>query len=162
MLFLVSTHISQLGVELLLVAIYGKHLTIPACGIVGGRGMRSVQSTPALGCISSDFHGACHRAIRGHRTHGSQSALSFLYPNSSYSPPRAGEVEQALTQSAPALGAGTSAHDVQSVACGQAWGSLHGRSHGQKRGVDPSRSASDPPNCSRSSSDKSEALAGLR
>ena len=146
------------------VAIYGKHLTICACGIVGGSGsgMRSVQSTSALGCISSNFHGACHRAIQGHRTHGSQSALNFLYPNSSYSPPRVGEVEQALTQSAPTLGAGASAHDVHNVACGQAWGPSHGRSRGQKRGVDPSGSASDPPNCSRSCSDNCEALAGLR
>lgn len=146
------------------VAIFGKHLTLRACGTVGGSGsgMRSVQSTSALGSISSEFHGACHRAIQGHRTHGSQSALNFLYPNSSYSPPRAGEVEQPLTQSAPTLGAGMSGHDVQSVACGQAWGSLHGRSHGQKGVVDPSGSASDPPNCSRSRSDNSAALAGLR
>ncbi|KAL0041257.1 hypothetical protein WJX77_010498 [Trebouxia sp. C0004] len=41
--------------------------------------MRSTRSTSALDLIPTNFsHSAAHRAINGHRTHGSRTALSFL------------------------------------------------------------------------------------
>ena len=109
--------------------------------------MRSTQSTSALSQIVNQPPETRHRAVKGHRTHGSQTALTFLSggwsPSSPHRIPRALEtaprnIEAAgkmvanaldITQSAPAA-EGLLAHDGVQLAQEHSHGHLHGQSHG--------------------------------
>ncbi|DBB15695.1 TPA: hypothetical protein ACH3X3_003902 [Trebouxia sp. C0006] len=117
--------------------------------------MRSTKSTSALGLIPTNVsHSATHRAIKGHRTHGSQTALSFLSggctPSSPHRIPRAAEEPLDLIQSAPVVGAGLLADDDSHSSHGShvLLGSMNSLQKAWGRGRGPV--------------DNSEALAGLR
>ncbi len=124
--------------------------------------MRSTRSTSALGLIPTNVsHSATHRAIKGHRTHGSQTALSFLtggyIPNSPHRIPRAAEEPLDLVQSAPVVGAGLLADDDSH--------SPHGKGHSQHGSHVLLGSMNSPQKAwgrGRGPCDNSEALAGLR
>ena len=125
--------------------------------------MRSTRSTSALGLIPTSFsHSAAHRAIKGHRTHGSQTALSFL--SGGYTPssphrslPRAAEQPLDLTQSAPVVGAGLLADDD----CHSSHGNGHSQ-HGSHVLLGSMNSPQKAWGRGRGCCDNSEALAGLR
>ncbi len=117
--------------------------------------MRSTRSTSALGLIPTNVsHSATHRAIKGHRTHGSQTALSFLSggytPSSPHRIPRAAEEPLDLIQSAPVVGVGLLADDDSHSSHGShaLLGSMNSPQKAWGRG--------------RGCCDNSEALAGLR
>ncbi|KAA6420872.1 MAG: hypothetical protein FRX49_09261 [Trebouxia sp. A1-2] len=114
--------------------------------------MRSTRSTSALGLIPTNVsHSATHRAIKGHRTHGSQTALNFLSggytPSSPHRIPTAAEQPLDLVQSAPVVGAGLLADD-HSHSSHVLSGSMNSQQKAWGRG--------------RGCGDNSEALAGLR
>lgn len=86
-------------------------LHILSAGSAVGLKLRSIKSTSALNLTPiSPSHSASHRAINGHRTHGSQTALSFLSgkcsPSSPHRIPKAVEQPLDVTQSAPVMGVG--------------------------------------------------------
>lgn len=120
-------------------------------------GMRSTQSTSALSSIP--YRASAHRVLKGHRTHGSQTALNFLSvncsPTSPHRIPRALHHPQDFAQSAPAMGEGLLASEGGNLS--------HGQSHGRSR--DPVRSSSGSSlgakDCRRLL-DSSEGLAALR
>ena len=113
--------------------------------------MRSTQSTSALSWIVNQPHDAHHRAVKGHRTHGSRTALSFLSggwsPSSPHRIPRALETAPrnigaagnmvasslAITQSAP-VSEGLLANDGLRLAHGRSHGHPHGQPHGWQPG----------------------------
>ena len=124
--------------------------------------MRSIRSTSALGLIPTNVsHSAKHRAIKGHRSHGSSTALSFLLggytPSSPHRIPRAAEEPLDLIQSAPVVGAGLLADDGSH--------SPHGSGHSQRGSHVLLGSMNSPQKAwgrGRGCCDNSEALAGLR
>ncbi|DBA98574.1 TPA: hypothetical protein ACH3X1_014377 [Trebouxia sp. C0004] len=124
--------------------------------------MRSTRSTSALDLIPTNFsHSAAHRAINGHRTHGSRTALSFLSggctPSSPHRIPRAAGQPLDLIQSAPVVGAGLLTDDDSH--------SSHGKGHSQHASLALLRSINSPQKAwgrGKGCCDNSEALAGLR
>ena len=134
-------------------------------------GLRSTQSMPAISISPYRSPVASHRAMKGHRTHGSQRAFTFLAgncsPSSPHRIPRTAEVPQGLAQSAPVMGEGLLASEGRNLS--------HGQSHGWSHDVYwPSSSSSpgfrtsppSPASCSRECSwrlnHSSEGLAALR
>ncbi len=115
--------------------------------------------------FTNPSHSASHRAIKGHRTHGSQTALSFLSggfgPSSPHRIPRAAEKPLDLTQSAPVMGPSWLANDEGTLARGLSRGQSHGH-HGSDIGPGSSSSPQSFWGRSRGRQDNSEALASLR
>ena len=120
-------------------------------------GIRSTQSTSALSSIP--HRASAHRALKGHRTHGSQTALNFLSlncsPSSPHRIPRALHHPQDVAQSAPVMGEGLLASDGGS--------SSHLQSHGWSHDpVGSSVNISLGPKDCRRLLDSAEGLASLR
>lgn len=130
------------------------------CKICCAGGMRSTQSTSALSSIPHRSPAAAFRALKGHRTHGSQTALNFLAgncsPSSPHRIPSALEMPQDFAQSAPVVGEGLLASEGRNLP--------HGQSHGWSH--DAIWPSSSNPSGSREGSrrvnDSSEGLAALR
>lgn len=124
---------------------------------------------PAISSIPHKSPSSSHKAMKGRRIHGSQTALNFLAgncsPSSPHRVPRAAEMPQGLAQSAPVMGEGLLASEARNLS--------HGRSHGQSHDAHwPLASGSPGPRTSPPSSssrdgirrlnDSSEGLAALR
>lgn len=138
------------------------------CKVCCVGGMRSTRSTSALSNITHKSPVATRRAMKGRRTHGSQTALNFLAgncsPSSPHRIPRSAEVPQGLAQSAPVSREGLLASEGRNLSHGQSYGWSH-EARWPSANSSPSSKSSPPPSsreCSWRLNDSSEGLAALR
>lgn len=132
-------------------------------------GLRSTQSMSAISSTPDRSPVASHRAMKGHRTHGSQTALNFLAgscsPSSPHRIPRTAEVPQGIAQSAPVMGEGLLASEGRNLSHGQSHGWSHDV-HWPSSSSSPGSRTSLPPSslreCSWRLNHSSEGLAPLR
>ena len=122
----------------------------------------------ALSSIPHRSPVASHAAMKGHRTHGSQTALNFLAgncsPSSPHRIPRTAEAPEGLAQSAPVKGEGLLASEERNLSHGQSQGWSHDAHWPSASGSSGTRTS--PPssarNCSWRLNDSSEGLAALK
>lgn len=133
-----------------------------------------IRSTQSMSAISSIPHkspsSSSHGAMKGRRTHGSQTALNFLAgncsPSSPHRVPRTADMPQGLARRAPVRGEGLLACEAKDLSHGQSHGWSHDAYWPSASGSPGPRTSPPPPSSSREGirrlSDDSEGLAVLR